>query len=136
MQFYIQEKIPDGSEWVSLRESVGFGAYNEQQAVRGLKNSLFCVCALNDAGQTIGMARVVGDGVTCFYIQDVIVRPEYQNVGVGFAMMKRVISYIDENSVPNAVVGLMAAKGKEGFYEKFGFVCRPNDNKGSGMVRL
>ena len=28
---------------------------------------------------------------------------------------------------------LGAAKGKEGFYEKFGFKVRPNDFNGSGM---
>jgi len=27
----------------------------------------------------------------------------------------------------------MAATGKEGFYEKFGFASRPRDNRGAGM---
>jgi hypothetical protein len=27
----------------------------------------------------------------------------------------------------------MAAKDKEGFYEKFGFVSRPRENRGAGM---
>ena len=30
-------------------------------------------------------------------------------------------------------VDLMAAIGKEGFYEKFGFASRPRNNRGAGM---
>jgi len=30
-------------------------------------------------------------------------------------------------------VNLMSAKGREHFYEKFGFEIRPNDNLGAGM---
>lgn len=29
----------------------------------------------------------------------------------------------------------MAAKGKEGFYRKYGFVERPNETQGPGMLR-
>ena len=30
-------------------------------------------------------------------------------------------------------ISLMSKKGKEGFYESFGFVSRPNENFGNGM---
>ena len=35
---------------------------------------------------------------------------------------------------PDIRTYLGAAKGKEGFYEKFGFVTRPNDDVGAGMI--
>ena len=31
------------------------------------------------------------------------------------------------------MINLQAAKGKEGFYKKFGFIERPNENFGPGM---
>ena len=34
---------------------------------------------------------------------------------------------------PVLLVGLFAAKGKEGFYEKYGFMKRPNETYGNGM---
>ena len=34
----------------------------------------------------------------------------------------------------NAVVGLMAATGKEPFYEKYGFTRRPTNTLGAGMT--
>ena len=33
-----------------------------------------------------------------------------------------------------STVGLMAAKGKEGFYEKLGFKGRPDNGCGAGMM--
>jgi len=69
-----------------------------------------------------------------FYIQDVIVIPEYQNKGIGTQLMKKVMEYIEKHANDNSVIGLMSAKGKEKFYEKFGFSIRPNENFGSGMT--
>jgi hypothetical protein len=50
--------------------------------------------------------------------------------------MKRVMDYIEKHANNNSVIGLMSAKGKEKFYEKFGFINRPNENLGSGMTIL
>jgi hypothetical protein len=33
-------------------------------------------------------------------------------------------------------VGLFAAKGKEPFYERFGFIGRPNETLGKGMIHF
>ncbi|WP_139904501.1 GNAT family N-acetyltransferase [Clostridium thermarum] len=99
----------------------------------GLKNSLFGVCAIYN-GVTVGTIRAIGDGSTCFYIQDVIVNPDHQRKGIGQVMMKEVMNYIAENACEGAVVGLMSAKGKEEFYEKFGFWKGPNEHFGHGMM--
>jgi GNAT superfamily N-acetyltransferase len=80
------------------------------------------------------MSRIVGDGGMVFYIQDVIVIPEYQQQGIGARMMEKIMNYIRAYASINSVIGLMAAKGVEPFYEKFGFVARPNDRYGSGMT--
>lgn len=82
------------------------------------------------------MTRIVGDGATCFYIQDVVVRPEYQKTGMGTAMMEKTMKYIENTACRGAVVGLMSAKGKEAFYEKFGFWKRPVGNFGYGMMQF
>jgi len=45
------------------------------------------------------------------------------------------IQYVNENSIKETSVSvfLMSAHGKEGFYEKLGFRCRPHEHEGSGM---
>jgi predicted N-acetyltransferase YhbS len=82
------------------------------------------------------MARVIGDSGLYFYIQDVIVLPKYQKMGIGIMLMKKVMNYLETNIIPHTVVGLMASKGKEPFYEKFGFAKRPSERRGHGMFRI
>ena len=135
MSYELINKRPTAKEMITLRESVGWGIPDTECLQKGLDNSLHGVCAVAD-GAVIGTARVVGDGFTVFYIQDVIVNPEYQRMGVGLAMMKAIMNYICGNACNGAIVGLMAAKGKEKFYEKFGFWMRPTEKFGAGMMQF
>lgn len=48
-----------------------------------------------DAGELVGMARVVGDGVTVAYIHDLLVDPDHQRRGIGRALLTEVL---DETS--------------------------------------
>jgi hypothetical protein len=48
--------------------------------------------------------------------------------------MNKIMEYIRLHASENTVIGLMAAKGKEPFYERYGFTVRPNDKLGSGMT--
>ncbi|MCL1964731.1 MAG: GNAT family N-acetyltransferase [Firmicutes bacterium] len=81
------------------------------------------------------MARILTDYAYAVYIADVIVTPEYQGKGIGGGVMSRIMAYIDENIArgQSKVIALLAAKGKEGFYEKLGFTKRPTDEFGPGM---
>jgi GNAT superfamily N-acetyltransferase len=81
------------------------------------------------------MARVITDYGYVVYIADVIVMPEYQGKGVGRLLLNGIMKYINDNIAPGQQksINLMAAKGKEEFYKKFGFEERPNDYSGCGM---
>lgn len=150
MKCRVVETLPSPDEYNQLRASVGWGVYERGVADAALPGSLYCVCALV-AGSVVGMARAIGDGGLVFYIQDVIVRPEYQRQGIGTMLMERIMAYIRSHAhlsptLPattivgrqswrnNSVIGLMAAAGKEPFYERYGFATRPNDRLGSGMT--
>lgn len=133
--YHLIERKPTAIELVALRQCVGWGASDIESFSKGLDNSLYGVCAF-DGDEIIGTARVVGDGATVFYVQDVIVKPNYQRMGIGRAMMEKVMHYIGQNACAGAVVGLMSAKGKEDFYKGFGFWERPNENYGAGMMQF
>ena len=135
VDYQIIERKPTAEEMLELRQSVGWRSRDIESYQKGLENSLYGVCVYVD-GKIIGVARVVGDVITCFYIQDVIVKPEYQKKGIGYEIMKHVMKYIERNACHNAVVGLMAAKNVERFYEKFGFWKRPNEHFGHGMTQF
>ena len=49
-------------------------------------------------------------------------------------MMEKVMAYVSAHASHNSIVGLMAAKGKEPFYLRYGFTKRPNDAFGAGMT--
>lgn len=123
-------------EYNSLRRSVGWKALDVEQARRGLDNSMLVIVARRD-GQAIGSARVIGDGGYMYLIADVMVRPDCQGLGVGKAMLVRINEWLEDLGKDGRCVmaNLMATKGNEGFYEKLGFISRPNDEMGSGMVR-
>ncbi|NLM48366.1 MAG: GNAT family N-acetyltransferase [Epulopiscium sp.] len=122
-------------EYNDLRKAVGWNTLSKEQAERGLMNSAFLTVAYKD-GKAVGMARVVGDGGYIVIIADVMVLPEFQGQGIGRQLMNNVMDYLKNSMQKNdfLMVNLMAAPNKEGFYKKFGFIERPNENMGAGMV--
>ena len=123
-------------DYNSLRRSVGWKELDPGQAGRGLENSAFIIAA-RENGEAVGAARVIGDGGYMYLIADVMVRPDHQGRGIGKAMISEINRWLErmgENGLC-IMANLMATKGNEGFYEKLGFVRRPNDEMGAGMVR-
>ena len=135
LDYELIKRKPTAEELIYLRKLVGWGIPDKDALQKGLDNSLYGICAIAD-GDIIGSIRVVGDGFTVFYIQDVIVNPSFQKMGIGKAMMNEVMEYISNNAYDGANVGLMSAKGKEEFYEKYGFLKRPTENLGAGMFQF
>ena len=123
------------AEYLALREAVGWKKLTERQAELALENCLYQISAYED-GKLIGMGRIVGDGAVICYIQDLIVLPEYHGRGVGSALMKYLKKYVSDliNDDEEMMFALMCAKGREGFYEKSGFIARPTENLGPGMI--
>jgi ribosomal protein S18 acetylase RimI-like enzyme len=125
--------LPSSEDYNRLREAVGWRTHPEDVIAESLPLSLYCICAVENH-QVIGMGRVLGDNGLAFYIQDVIVLPEYQGRGIGGQLMDRLMNYIRLHAKKNAFIGLMAAVGKEPFYERYGFSTRPNQDQGAGMT--
>ena len=130
------EILPTIKEYNKLTEAVGWGKFDEKLAETALVNSAFGICAF-DGEEIIGMARMVGDKAMFLYIQDVMVMPEYQGKGIGselmYLMMERIEKFKEEVN-PDIRVYLGAVKGKEEFYEKFGFIKREEAGLGEAMI--
>jgi GNAT superfamily N-acetyltransferase len=122
----------------ALRLSAGWTAsITDEQIDAAIARSLLCVSA-RDGDKTVGMGRLVGDGALIWYVQDVIVLSEYQGLGVGKEIMERLIGHVKKTRLPGTrvTIGLMAALGKEGFYEKLGFHARLGTDEGPGMTLI
>ena len=122
----IEKRNPSISEYLNLRNEVEWWDVEKDSTEKALRNSLYSVVAIEN-DKVIGVGRIIGDGGLYFYIQDLIVHPDYQNKGLGKRLMRELMNYIDENAKHGAFVGLMSAKGSEKFYELFGFKAREAD---------
>ena len=125
----IEHRQPTKSEYKTLRGSVGWPDTDDRATEAALSNSLFAVVAIQE-NSVVGFGRVIGDGGLYFYIQDLIVHPDFQTRGLGKSLMNELMGYIITHAKSGAFVGLMAAKGLEAFYERFGFKAREEDAPG------
>jgi len=85
-------------------------------------------------GAVIGIGRIIGDRGLYYYIQDLIVHPDYQRKGLGTRLMTKLMDYIKENARSGSFIGLMAAQGSENYYKQFGFKARPADRPGMFFI--
>ncbi len=118
-----------------LTDKVGWGTRDTEIVEEALNNTLFSV-SIYDDNKIIGYGRIIGDKTIFLYIQDIMVIPEYQGQKVGTKIMNSLLTKVDEYKKvnPNIRTYLGASKGKEKFYEKFGFNTRSNADLGEGMV--
>ncbi len=77
----------DEAEILGLYASVGWTAYTDDPAAlrNGFANSLLTLAAYEKA-VLAGLIRVVGDGHTVIFVQDILVRPQFQRHGIGSAL--------------------------------------------------
>lgn len=116
-----------------FRDMVGWGTLLPEQTEAVLSNSI-CL-SLKCEGKTIAITRVLWDGGYTAYIADVIVHEKHRGHGIGKKMIQYALEKIKSRmkSGWKIKVILLAAKGRESFYEQFGFVKRPNESEGCGM---
>lgn len=131
-----KENILSYKDYCKLRTSVGWSNFSENQTKKALKSSIYTVIAVENH-QTIGMGRLIGDGMY-YILADIIVQPQYQKNGIGSKIVDMLLDYIDKMtpSGGRSSIQLIAEKGKEMFYAKKGFKMIPHEYCGSGMRKI
>ncbi len=117
---YIADKNIAMEQLINLYTSVGWSSYtqNPRQLQKALANSLFAIGAY-DQNHLVGLIRVVGDGLTIIYIQDLLVNPAYQRQGIGTKLINRVLKKY--NSVRQKVLLTENTVKTRRFYESCNF---------------
>lgn len=116
-----------------IRKAVHWSMFTEHQLQQALNMTVYSIVVKDDE-DVIAMGRLIGDGIY-YLICDVAVIPEYQKQGIGTKIIEKIIEYVQNHLQNNEYcsIQLIAAKGKESFYEKLGFTKIPNDLSGHGM---
>lgn len=133
MNIEIEHRNPGVAAYQDLRKSTGWEELDDEAVNIALSNSIFSVCVMVE-NMTIGMGRIIGDGAVYFYIQDVIVLPDFHKMGIGKLIMNELEKWLKLHACKNSFVGLMAAEGVMDFYKKFGYKERHPDKP--GMYKL
>lgn len=105
---------------LALYNSVGWSAYTkEPQLLFAALAGSSAVAAAEVDGVLIGLARVVSDGASICYLQDVLVHPEHQRTGLG----ARLVSLLLERYplVRQKVLLTDDEPGQAAFYAALGF---------------
>lgn len=107
-------------ELVKLYESVGWKKYaeNPEMLMEAYSHSLYSASAFVNK-ELVGIIRLVGDGCTIAYIQDLLVHPDYQNKGIGTALIQNALEKYQH--VNQIVLLTDNQENTVHFYKKAGF---------------
>ena len=118
----IETRLPTVEEHSALAASVGWSDHFDQASIgASLAGSTHGVVAVAD-GRAVGMARLVGDGVHYFYVQDVIVHPDHAEAGLGSQLVGHLLDWVAATAPSEAFVGLFASPEAVDLYSEFRFV--------------
>lgn len=115
-----EEKTISQIDLKDLYEDVEWFAYTKDlnQLQQALESSLYVLSAWEEE-RLVGLVRVVGDGLTIIYIQDILVLNRYQNQGIATKLMNQVMEKYKD--VRQKVLLTEEAPDVRHFYEKNGF---------------
>ena len=80
---------------------------------------LFAVAVEAATGRSVGMGRMISDGIADAYIQDLIVLPRWRNRGIGRMIVAALLDGCKSGGI--TWIGLIAQPGTDGFYRSLGF---------------
>jgi ribosomal protein S18 acetylase RimI-like enzyme len=116
-----KDKLPL-DQLVDLYDSVGWVGYTNEKELpklqEAIRNSSYVVTAWIGE-KLIGLARGLSDDVSIFYLQDILIDPEYQRQGVGRELLSNCLERYQH--VRMKVLITDDEKRQKIFYESLGF---------------
>ena len=103
-----------------LYQAVGWTNYTNQPQMlaQALTHSLAIYLA-RDGEKIVGLVRLIGDGFSSVFVQDLIVLPSYQRQGIGSNLMKEALA--DYKDVYQVQLATDESEKTLGFYRSLGF---------------
>ena len=103
-----------------LYQAVGWTNYTNQPQMlaQALSHSLATYLA-RDGEKIVGLVRLIGDGFSSVFVQDLIVLPSYQRQGIGSNLMKEALA--DYKDAYQIQLATEQTEKNLGFYRSLGF---------------
>lgn len=115
-----KQEIVKLEDVLHLYQAVGWTNYTNQPQMleQALSHSLVIYLAL-DGDAVVGLIRLVGDGFSSVFVQDLIVLPSYQRQGIGSSLMKQALGNFKE--AYQVQLATEETEKNVGFYRSMGF---------------
>ena len=115
-----KQEIVKLEDVLHLYQAVSWTNYTNQPQMleQALSHSLAIYLAL-DGDAVVGLIRLVGDGFSSVFVQDLIVLPTYQRQGIGSALMKQALE--DFKEAYQVQLATEQTEKNVGFYRSMGF---------------
>ena len=115
-----KQEIVKLEDVLHLYQAVGWTNYTNQPQMleQALSHSLVIYLAL-DGNAVVGLIRLVGDGFSSVFVQDLIVLPSYQRQGIGRSLMKEALE--DYKDAYQVQLVTEQTEKNVGFYRSLGF---------------
>lgn len=122
---YKQSNDIPKDQLLNLYNDVGWTAYTKEpdKLCAAVQASLKVFTAWKE-DELLGLIRVVGDGLTIVYIQDILVKTEYHRQGIGSTLMSQILE--DYADVRQLVLMTDDVEKNRTFYSKVGFQACDN----------
>ena len=132
MVYYKTTSLIPVEELIDLYASVGWSNYtNRPQQLEQAFHQSFFVMAAYDEDRLVGLIRVVGDGLTIVFIQDLLVYPHYQRQGIGRSLLQKTLERFKD--VYQIQLATEQSDKNLAFYRELGF-RRQEDFDCTGMI--
>lgn len=121
---------PTAKGFFELFETTGWNStykLSSKDLYTAIENSWYHL-SVYDGKKLIGFGRIICDGVVHALILDMIIHPDYQGNGVGNEVLDRLVKKCLDHKIRD--IQLFSATDKKGFYEKYGFISRPDNAPG------
>ncbi len=108
-------------DWVALCEIIRLAPLGtvtrEPEKLKIAAENSHTVCSAYAEEKIIGYGRAISDSQYHSAIYDIVVLPEFQNQGIGKAIMEALLDKLPKGGL----VLIYVVPGKQNFYSKFGF---------------
>lgn len=108
-------------EILRLYKSVGWSNYYEKpEILRNAYANSLCILGAYQNEKLVGIIRIVGDGHSIIYIQDILVFPEHQHKKIGTQLLLAILEKY--KNVYQKVLATDNTNKTVSFYKSLGFV--------------
>lgn len=104
-------ELYEDAKWITYTKDI-------ENLMKSIENSLIVITAW-DNDKLVGLVRVVGDGISIIYIQDILVLNSYKRRGIGSKLIEEIFK--EYTNIRQIVLLTDDREETRGFYESLGF---------------